>query len=70
MNDYLKALRADTPFRNEMKKLYEKSRPIIPKYTVCETVEERETLIEKIKIKTGEQAGFDMLYQLLTGETP
>jgi hypothetical protein len=70
MSEYLKALKADTPFRDAMKKVRERSRPIVPKYTVCETVEQRESLIENIKIKTGEQAGFDMLYQLLTGESP
>lgn len=69
MNDFFKALNADAQWRKEIASL-KGARPIIPKYTVCASVEERETLIETIKIKTGEQKGFDLLYQLITGETP
>lgn len=70
MNDYQKAVRADPKFRAMMQDLAKSNRPIVPKYSVCSNVEERETLIETIKIKTGEQKGFDLLAQLLTGETP
>ena len=70
MSDYIKALKADGKFRDEMAKVRKASRPIVPAYTVCASVEERSTLLETIKIKTGEQAGFDRLYQILTGETP
>jgi len=69
MNDFFKSLNADAMWRQEIAAL-KSARPIIPHYTVCQSVEERETLIENIKIKTGERKGFDLLYQLITGETP
>lgn len=68
MNDYFKRLNAEPQWRKEVQGLAKVARPVIPEYTVCHSVEERETLIETIKIKTGERKGFDMLYQLLTGD--
>lgn len=69
MNQYFKALNADAQWRKEVQAL-KAARPIVPEYTVCSSVEERETLIETIKVKTGERKGFDLLFSLLTGETP
>ncbi|UOF80953.1 hypothetical protein [Caudoviricetes sp.] len=70
MNDYFKRLNAEPQWRKAIAELGKSARPIVPEYTVCQSVEERQTLIENIKIKTGERKGFDLLFQLLTGESP
>lgn len=70
MNDYIKAIRSDTKFREVMQDLAKTKRPIIPKYRVCASVDDAESLIEDIKFKTGQQQGFDMLFQELTGSSP
>lgn len=69
MTDYMMALKADIHFRNALEKIKEKSRPIVPAYSLCDTVEAREALLEKIKFETGRQDGFDLLFRLLTGES-
>ncbi len=46
------------------------NRPVIPRYVVAETTQERELLIEQIKCQTFKQDGFDLLYRLLTGSNP
>ena len=46
------------------------NRPVIPRYVVTETMQERELLIEQIKCQTFKQDGFDLLYRLLTGSNP
>lgn len=70
MNDFLKNLNSDAGWRKTIGDLGKSARPIIPEYVVSSSIEEREMLLETIKIKTGERRGFDTLYRLLTGETP
>lgn len=70
MNDYFKKLNSEPMFRKQMEELQAKFRPIIPEYAPSPSIEERDKLIETIKFKTGERKGFDLFYQLITGETP
>ena len=70
MNEYFKHLNADPGWRKAIAEIGRTVRPIVPQYSLCRSMEEREMLIEEIKIKTGERKGFDLLFQLLTGENP
>jgi len=69
MKDLIAQLRASPEFQMIVTELRQ-NRPVIPRYVVAETTQERELLIEQIKCQTFKQDGFDLLYRLLTGSNP
>jgi len=46
------------------------TRPIVQKYTPQKTIDETAQLTEQIKYSSGQQSGWDNLYQALTGQRP
>jgi hypothetical protein len=69
VKDLIAQLRASPEFQMIVTELRQ-NRPVIPRYVVAETTQERELLIEQIKCQTFKQDGFDLLYRLLTGSNP
>lgn len=69
MNDLLAQLRQSPEFKIIMAEMV-KSRPVIPRYAVQETVGDGTLLLEKIKFETARQDGFDLLFGKLAGVSP
>lgn len=68
MSDLLKAVRQNEEFKAVMKDAT-KRRPIVPVFSICQTKDEQDMVVESIKYYTAMQKGFDLLYQHLTGES-
>lgn len=64
---FLQELRLNPLFKEAMKEV-KKRRPIVPAYKPCQSREEADSLIEKIKYESGLKDGFDLIYLFLTGE--
>lgn len=69
MIDLLKALRDSQEFKIIMDGV-KKDRPVVPAYTPQKTMDETANMIENIKHQSGKQQGFDLLFQILTGNKP
>jgi len=66
LNPLLTQLRESREFQVVMVEMV-KSRPLVPRYTPQLTRDATENLIEQVKHQSSMQQGFDLLYQLLTG---
>lgn len=64
---FLAQLKGDGKFKLVMKNVKE-ARPVIPSYRPQETRDMEAQLVEQMKYETARQQGFDLLYQILTGE--
>lgn len=69
MSDILNEVRKSPEFRAAMEESL-KHRPVIPAFVICDTKDEQEMVVEKIKFHTARQNGFDFLYQYLVGRKP
>ncbi len=67
--EFLNALREDPKFQAVMAEV-NRLRPIVPVYLPKGTKEETDVIVEQIKFTYGEQRGFDLLFNLLTGFSP
>lgn len=68
-NVLLTQLRESQDFQQIMDEMV-KLRPIIPDYMPQQTRDATENLIERVKYSSAHRAGFDLLYQALTGRAP
>ena len=69
MSDLLDELRKNPEFSAVLEDSL-KHRPVIPAFVICDTKDQQETVIEKIKYFTARRDGFDSLYQFLSGRKP
>lgn len=69
MNPLLNELRGTENFKAIMSDMLG-NRPIVPEYTPQDTIDQTANLIETIKYKTAQRAGFDLLFTILTGSKP
>lgn len=46
-----------------------KKRPLVAPYRLCETHDEEQAMFAQMRVQTGQQMGFDMLYFALTGKS-
>lgn len=60
----------DVTFRKLMQEIRAELRPIVRQWKPQETADANAALIEEIKFSQAQQQGFDLLYQILTGENP
>lgn len=66
MKELLASLRLLPEFQEIMRELA-KDRPIVPPYTMSETIEADEAMIRVIKDLSAQQKGWDLLWMKLTG---
>ena len=66
MKELLASLRLLPEFQEIMRELA-KDRPIVPPYTMSETIEADEAMIRVIKDLSVQQKGWDLLWMKLTG---
>jgi hypothetical protein len=64
---FLQELRINPFFKEAMKEVL-KRRPVVPAYQPCQSREEADSLMERIKYESGRKEGFDLIYLLLTGD--
>ena len=67
MSDLLKAFRKNA---ENMAVLAEakRIRPVVPAFALCDTKDQQEMVVEKIKFHTAMQQGFDLCLRYLTGD--
>jgi len=61
--------REDPTFRKLMDEIRIEHRPVVSKWKPQGTQDENSRLMEEIKFTQAQQQGFDLLHQILTGET-
>lgn len=64
---FLQELRLNPLFKQAMKEI-QKFRPVVPAYQPCQSREEADSLMERIKFESGRLEGFDLIYLILTGD--
>lgn len=64
---FLQELRLNPLFKEAMKEV-QKFRPVVPAYKPCQSREEADSLMERIKYESGRKEGFDLIYLVLTGD--
>jgi hypothetical protein len=64
---FLQELRFNPLFKEAMAEV-KKFRPVVPEYKPCQSREEADSLMEKIKYESGRKDGFELIYLLLTGD--
>ena len=64
---FLQELIINPMFKGLMAEM-KKHRPVVPAYKPCQSREEADSLMERIKYESGRQEGFDLLFLRLTGE--
>jgi len=69
MSDLLEALRKNREFTAVLDEAL-KRRPVIPAFSICETKDQQEMVVEHIKYHTAMRNGFDLLWQHLSGRAP
>lgn len=65
----MKQLRESPEFQAIMKEL-RTSRPLVPAFAPCKTMDETANLMERMKYESARQTGWDGLFQALTGLKP
>lgn len=66
---FLVHYREDRTFRKMMDEIRAEHRPVVAKWQPQATQDENARLLEEIKFSQAQQQGFDLLHQILTGES-
>lgn len=66
---FLKHYRDDPTFRQMMREIFAEHRPVVSRWKPQATQDENVRLMEEIKFTQAQQQGFDLLHQILTGES-
>lgn len=69
MKELIPQLRESRDFQAIMADVM-KQRPVVPEFKPGDTRDATDNMMEKIKYFSAQRVGFDLLYQILTGNKP